>query len=80
MGTYESVRERAERVIKDNWTKEYIRDFVKVIPLLPAVSTVLMPDTHEAAVTEAEQVQSSGEKGSVIAASWGAAVASGQPG
>lgn len=80
MRTYESVRERAERVIKDDWTKEHIRDFVEVIPSLPAVSTVLTPAALGAAVTEIERAQTSGEKGSVIVASWGAAVASGQPG
>lgn len=72
MRTYEAVRKRAERVIKDEWTKEYIRDFVEVIPSLPAVSTVLTPAALGAAVTEIERAQASGGKKSVIAASWGA--------
>ena len=72
MSTYEAVRRRAERVIKDDWTKEHIRDFVEVIPSLPAVSAVLTPHALETAVTEIEKAQSSGGRRSVIAASWGA--------
>ena len=72
MSDYQAVRKRAERTIKDELTKEYIRDFVKIIPSLPAVSTVLTPAALEAAVTAIEQAQVAGGKKSVIAAPWGA--------
>jgi len=72
MSAYQAVRKRAERTIKDELTKEYIRDFVKIIPSLPAVSTVLTPAALEAAVTAIEQAQVAGGKKSVIAAPWGA--------
>jgi len=72
MRTYEWVLEHAERVIKDDWTKQYIRDFVKAIPSLPVVSSVLTPTTLDAAVTQIERAQAGGGKKSVIAASWGA--------
>jgi len=72
MSDYQAVRKRAERTIKDELTKEHIRDFVKIIPSLPAVSTVLTPAALEAAVTAIERAQVAGGKKSVIAAPWGA--------
>ncbi len=72
MSTYQAVLKRAERVIKHGWTKEHIRDFVEVIPSLPAVSAVLTPHALEVAVRQIEQAQTSGDRRSVIAAPWGA--------
>lgn len=72
MSTYQAVLKRAERVIKNGWAKEHIRDFVEVIPSLPAVSAVLTPHALEVAVRQIEQAQTSGDRRSVIAAPWGA--------
>lgn len=72
MLTYKAIVRRADKLIRDDWTKDYVREFACAIRSYPVIATVLTPRAFLAAVNEIINAQATGGKGSIIAQSWGA--------